>query len=56
MERLWEINPGSRSACEWAGGPTTAGRAATKRENKELNGQRRRRKKKGGGHGEISYD
>ena len=37
--------PGSRSAVRVAGRPTAAGRAATKRENKELNGQRWERKK-----------
>jgi hypothetical protein len=44
MKRLWEINSDGRSAVRVAGKPTTAGRAATKRENKELSGQRRRRR------------
>ena len=46
MKRLWECNSSSRSAVRVAGIPTTAGRAATKRESKELNGQRRRRKER----------
>ena len=55
MKRLWEYNSGSSSAVRVAAEPTTAGRTATKRENKELDGQRGRRKEENRGHRESAH-
>ena len=55
MKRLWEYNSGSSSAVRVAAVPITAGRAATKRENKELDGQRGRRKEENRGHRESAH-